>query len=75
MKCHSLIKKNYLDDIELDEEGAGDILLDENTTTNIARPGTSFERPVTKQGETGNNPSPVILSCMDMKIIDCKTHE
>lgn len=40
----------------MDEEGAGDILLDENSTTNIARPGTSLERPGTQQS---GGPSPV----------------
>jgi len=54
LKCRSLTKKNYLDDVELDEEGAGDLLMDDNATTNIARPGTSFTgAPPSRQG-TGN---------------------
>lgn len=44
----------------MDEEGAGDILLDENTTTNVARPGTSLDRPMTQQNGVGNNPTPVL---------------
>lgn len=41
----------------MDEEGVGDILLDENATQSNARPGTSFQRPLTsKQGEGNLNP-------------------
>lgn len=29
LKCNSLIRKQYLDDLEVDEEGQGDILLDD----------------------------------------------
>jgi len=42
LKCKALTKLQYIDDLELDEEGIGDILLDENKTANLARPGTSF---------------------------------
>lgn len=61
LKCHCLIKKNYIDDVEIDEDGAGDILLDDNATTNVARPGTSFNRPATQRLQTGQNPSQVTL--------------
>lgn len=49
LKCTSLTKKFYLDDIEIDEEGIGDILMDDNSTqtNSLARPGTSFQRPNT----------------------------
>jgi tetratricopeptide repeat protein 8 len=36
-----------LDDIEIFEEGIGDILLDENAMNTLARPGTSIMRPAT----------------------------
>ena len=42
LKCKALTKLQYIDDLEIDEEGVGDILLDENRTANLARPGTSF---------------------------------
>ena len=61
LKCHCLVKKNYIDDLEIDEEGAGDILLDDNATTNVARPGTSFNRPTSSRQQTGN-PSQVEVS-------------
>lgn len=59
LKCHSLIRKHYLDDLELDEENAGDILLDENVMTSIPRPGTSFSKPLSSK-DNPNNPNPVI---------------
>jgi tetratricopeptide repeat protein 8 len=32
-KCRAVIKQNYIDDIELDEEGVAEMLLDENAGT------------------------------------------
>ncbi|EGR30238.1 hypothetical protein IMG5_137130 [Ichthyophthirius multifiliis] len=55
IKCNCLIKKNYIDDLETDEEGIGDILLDENTVSQYARPGTSLQRPTTSS-QNGLNP-------------------
>ena len=40
----------------MEEEAAGDILLDENATTSVARPGTSIMRPGTSQQGGANNP-------------------
>lgn len=59
LKCHSLIRKHYLDDLEMDEENAGDILLDENSMTSVARPGTSFSRPLSTK-DNPNNPNPIL---------------
>lgn len=39
----------------MDEEGLGDILLEENQVSNVARPGTSFQRPTTSS-QGGLNP-------------------
>ena len=50
LKCKSLTMKNHIDDIELDEEGIGDMLLDENQVNSMARPGTSIYRPATSGG-------------------------
>ena len=33
--------------MEIDEEGLGDVLLDENAVSTAPRPGTSFSRPMT----------------------------
>jgi tetratricopeptide repeat protein 8 len=37
MKCKSVIKQNYIDDIELDEEGVAEMLLDENAVAAMPR--------------------------------------
>ena len=56
LKCQSLTKKNYIDDIEIDEQNIGDMLLDEHAVTTFARPGTSFMRPQTNQRGSAYNP-------------------
>jgi tetratricopeptide repeat protein 8 len=45
LKCKAVIKQNYLDDIELDEESFAEILMDENAIANVPRPGTSLSAP------------------------------
>ena len=47
LKCKALTKKAYIDDLEIDEEGVADILMDDNAINNAPRPGTSFTRPNT----------------------------
>eukprot|EP00343_Euplotes_focardii_P012078 CAMPEP_0205834588 /NCGR_PEP_ID=MMETSP0206-20130828/50864_1 /ASSEMBLY_ACC=CAM_ASM_000279 /TAXON_ID=36767 /ORGANISM="Euplotes focardii, Strain TN1" /LENGTH=177 /DNA_ID=CAMNT_0053141653 /DNA_START=112 /DNA_END=646 /DNA_ORIENTATION=+ len=37
--------KNYIDDLEIDEEGVADLLMDDNAMATAPRPGTSFSRP------------------------------
>lgn len=54
LKCQSLTKKNFIDDLEVCEESLGDLLLDENTVTDGARPGTSFQKPQTGRLGTAN---------------------
>lgn len=45
IKCKAVIKQNYIDDIELDEEGLAEVLLDENAVASTPRPGTSLITP------------------------------
>ena len=45
VKCKAVIKQNYIDSIELDEESFAEILMDENAIANVARPGTSLSAP------------------------------
>lgn len=47
LKAQALTEKNYVDDTEMEDEGAGDALLDENTMSETPRPGTSLRRPDT----------------------------
>jgi tetratricopeptide repeat protein 8 len=42
LKTHAIRRKNHIDDLEIDDEGLGDKLLDEHKISNQAKPGTSF---------------------------------
>ena len=50
LKCRALTKKSWIDDLEIDEEGVADILMDENALATAPRPGTSFSRPLSSAG-------------------------
>ena len=50
LKCKALTKKSWVDDLEIDEEGVADILMDENSLATAPRPGTSFSRPLSSAG-------------------------
>eukprot|EP00657_Telonema_sp_P-1_P006848 TRINITY_DN2630_c0_g1_i1.p1 TRINITY_DN2630_c0_g1~~TRINITY_DN2630_c0_g1_i1.p1 ORF type:complete len:259 (+),score=75.39 TRINITY_DN2630_c0_g1_i1:118-894(+) len=47
LKAQALTEKNYVDDTEMEDEGAADVLLDENAISQAPRPGTSLRRPET----------------------------
>jgi tetratricopeptide repeat protein 8 len=49
LKCRSLTEKNYIDDSDWDEEGIGEVLLDDNAIAQAPRPGTSLSRPATSK--------------------------
>jgi len=59
LKCRALTCKQWIDDIEVDEEGVADILMDENALAQAPRPGTSLNRPLTKT-EAAGTPSQVV---------------
>lgn len=40
----------YVDDIEAEEEGIAEALMDNDTIAQVARPGTSLRTPSTAQG-------------------------
>lgn len=50
LKSHAIKKKNYLDDLEVDEQGLGEILLEDHKLSNMPRPGTSLNRVGTSKG-------------------------
>ena len=39
----------YVDEVEVDEEGIAEMLMDDNVIANVARPGTSLRKPGTAQ--------------------------
>ena len=53
LKCRALTAEAYIDDTEMEEEGVGEILLDENATASMPRPGTSLHRPQTSKRGAG----------------------
>lgn len=46
LKCRALTKKMFIDDLEVEDEGVADMLMDEHALQNAPRPGTSFSRPI-----------------------------
>lgn len=58
LKCRAMVRKDYLDDLEMDEEGLGDLVMDDHAMATAPRPGTSLRNVGTSVG--GSGPSPVI---------------
>jgi len=56
VKCRALTNKNWIDDAEMEEEGLAEVLMDDNATSSLPRPGTSLNRPQTN----ANGPSPAV---------------
>jgi tetratricopeptide repeat protein 8 len=51
LKTKALTSQAYYDDTELEEEGVAELLLDDNATAAMPRPGTSINRPsMSRQG-------------------------
>eukprot|EP00729_Bicosta_minor_P024060 gene24060-29799_t len=47
LKARAETEKVYTDEIEMEDEGMAELMLDDNSTAEIPRPGTSFKRPMT----------------------------
>nr|XP_056707135.1 tetratricopeptide repeat protein 8 isoform X2 [Euleptes europaea] len=50
LKIRALTEMVYVDEIDVDQEGIAEIMLDENAIAQVARPGTSLKLPGTSQG-------------------------
>ncbi|KAL0232927.1 hypothetical protein GEMRC1_011674 [Eukaryota sp. GEM-RC1] len=59
LKCKSLVSKNYLDTMDMDDDGIADLLLDSNATSDAPRPGTSFSRPTTTSANSSRSSRPM----------------
>ncbi|XP_077036716.1 tetratricopeptide repeat protein 8 isoform X3 [Agelaius phoeniceus] len=57
LKTRALTEMVYVDEIDMDQEGLAEIILDENAIAQVARPGTSLKLPGTGQG---GGPSPAV---------------
>ncbi|NXL84802.1 TTC8 protein, partial [Alectura lathami] len=57
LKTRALTEMVYVDEIDMDQEGIAELMLDENAIAQVARPGTSLKLPGTSQG---GGPSPAV---------------
>lgn len=57
LKTRALTEMVYVDEVDVDQEGIAEMMLDENAIAQVARPGTSLKLPVT--GQVGG-PSPAV---------------
>ncbi|CEO97785.1 unnamed protein product (mitochondrion) [Plasmodiophora brassicae] len=54
LKTRALTEQGYIDDLDLEEDGVAEILLDDNALAGSgARPGTSLQRPLTTTTQNG----------------------
>ncbi|XP_053459169.1 tetratricopeptide repeat protein 8 isoform X2 [Nycticebus coucang] len=49
LKARALTEMVYIDEIDVDQEGIAEMILDENAIAQVPRPGTSLKLPVTNQ--------------------------
>lgn len=53
LKTRALTEQIYVDEVEVDEEGIAEMLMDDTAIAQVARPGTSLKKP----GTSANGPS------------------
>ncbi|XP_063058434.1 tetratricopeptide repeat protein 8 [Engraulis encrasicolus] len=57
LKTRALTEMVYIDEVEVDDEGIAEMMLDESSIAQVARPGTSLRMPGVSQG---GGPSPAV---------------
>ncbi|KAK3537770.1 hypothetical protein QTP70_017844 [Hemibagrus guttatus] len=57
LKTRALTEMVYIDEVDVDQEGIAEIMLDESAIAQVARPGTSLRLPGTIQG---GGPTPAV---------------
>lgn len=50
LKMRALTEQVYVDEVEVDEEGIAEMMMDDNVIASVSRPGTSLKTPGTGQG-------------------------
>jgi len=45
LKMRALTEQLYVDEVDIDEEGIAETLMDNNAIANVPRPGTSLKQP------------------------------
>eukprot|EP00795_Rhopilema_esculentum_P003046 gene3046-1324_t len=59
LKTRALTEQTYVDEVEVDEEGIAEVLMDDTAIAQVARPGTSMKKPGTSQGGPSQSVRPV----------------
>ncbi|XP_060571355.1 tetratricopeptide repeat protein 8-like [Ruditapes philippinarum] len=62
LKTRALTGQVYVDEVDWDEEGIAEMLMDDNVTAQVARPGTSLRQPGTGQGGVSQGVRPMSQS-------------
>jgi tetratricopeptide repeat protein 8 len=57
LKTQALTAMTFLDDGDLEEEGIADVLMDDNSTASLPRPGTSLNGPSSGAGSSSSSSS------------------
>ncbi|KAM4665174.1 tetratricopeptide repeat protein 8 isoform 1-T1 [Discoglossus pictus] len=57
LKTRALTEMVYVDEIDVDQEGIAEMMLDENAIAQVARPGTSLKQPLSRKFD---GPSPAV---------------
>lgn len=52
LKCRTLTDQNSINELEIEDTGMADVMLDEKGTSKFAKPGTSFKAPLTSTTQT-----------------------
>jgi len=50
LKMRALTEQLYVDEVDIDEEGIAETLMDSNAIANVPKPGTSLKQPTTASG-------------------------
>jgi len=50
LKMRALTEQLYVDEVDIDEEGIAETLMDSNAIANVPKPGTSLKLPTTASG-------------------------
>jgi len=51
LKTRAYTEQVYVDEVEVDEEGIAEMLMDDTSIAQVARPGTSLKKPATSSGQ------------------------
>jgi len=71
LKMHALTEQLYVDEVDIDEEGIAETLMDCNAIANVPRPGTSLKQPpITGAGAVSRG----VRSCHVHEVSFCYCH-